>query len=115
VFLQVDKKTGGLKRVLYDRRPRAAIPKALDAVAAALAADFGAPQSCSDPAHPSNGYQGKRAYFWRGNGTRVRAIFRDTTLSASSGCADIEIYPCGLEARLVILIDPEDAPGPDCG
>src|SRR5579862_6421414 len=115
VFFQLDKKSHGLTRVMYERRPRAATPKVLDAVAAAIATELGQPQSCADPPRPGNGYQGKRVYFWRGRGERVRAIFRDTTIEGGSGCAQIEFYPCGLEARLIILIDPDDASGPDCG
>jgi hypothetical protein len=115
VFFQLDKKSHGLKRVIYDRRPRAANPKVFEAAASAITAELGQPQSCRDRAGRDNGYQAKWAYFWRGEGRRVRAIFRDSTIEGGSGCPEIEIYPCGLDSRLIILIDPDNAPGPDCG
>jgi hypothetical protein len=115
VFFQFDKKGHGLTRVIYDRRPRAATPKVFEAAASAITAGLGQPQSCRDRARPDNGYQAKWAYFWRGEGRRVRAIFRDSTIEGGSGCPEIEIYPCGLDSRLIILIDADTAPGPDCG
>lgn len=115
VYFQLDKKNHGLERVLLDRRPQAANPKIFEAAAAAIAAGKGRPTICRAPARPQNGYQAMRSDYWRDAGERVRLVFRDTTLEGESGCAEVTVYPCGLEGRLLILIDAPNAPGPDCG
>jgi hypothetical protein len=115
VYFQLDQKGHGLQRVLLDRRPLAANPKIFEAAATAIGTELGRPTACRERAQPSNGYQAMRGYFWRNGTERVRVIFRDTTLEGESGCVESAFYPCGLEAHLIILIDPPDAPGPDCG
>ena len=115
VYFEIDKASHGLKRVLLERPRHGANRAAFAAASRALADEFGATQSCSAKARPGNGYQAMEAKIWRSAGSRVRAIFRDTTLEAENGCQEIGFLPCGFEGRLVIVIDPESAADPDCG
>lgn len=114
VYFEMDNATHGLKRVMYERPRHGTNQKAFDAAVQAIAAQLGKPQHCAIKARPGNGYQAMQADIWRGEGRRVRAIFRDTTLEAENGCQAIGFLPCGLEGHLFILIDAENAPEPDC-
>lgn len=115
VYFQMDKAGRGLKRVMYERERHGANRAVFDAAIRALEAELGRSHHCVERARPRNGYQAMEAYVWRAAGRRVRAIFRDTTLEAENGCPEIGFLPCGLEGRLFIIIDPDTAPGPDCG
>ena len=113
VYFQMDYSSHGLRRVMYERQRHGANHTVFDAAVRAIEAQGGKPASCTDRARPGNGYQAMREYVWRNAGRRVRAIFRDTTLAAESGCQEIGFLPCGLEGQLFIVIEPETAP--DCG
>lgn len=115
VYFEMDKASHGLKRVLYERPRHATTQKAFDTAVRTLTAEWGKPQRCTAKARPGNGYQAMEADLWRAEGRRVRIIFRDTTLEAENGCQTIGFLPCGLEGHLVIVIDPANAPEPDCG
>lgn len=115
VYFEMDKAGQGLKRVLLERPRHSANQAAFAAASHTLTAELGAVQSCRAQARPGNGYQAMEANVWRSAGNRVRVIFRDTTLEAENGCQEIGFLPCGLEGRLVIVIDPENAADPACG
>ena|SRR5579862_1090152 len=115
VYFKMDKVSHGLKRVMYERPRHGANPTAFDAAVRAIEAQWGEPKRCAEKARGSNGYQATQEYVWRGSGRRIRAIFRDTTLEAESGCQEVGFLPCGLEGHLFIIIDGETAAGTDCG
>jgi hypothetical protein len=115
VYFEMDKAGQGLKRVLLERPRHSANQAAFAAASRILAAELGMAKSCRVKARPGNGYQSMATKIWRSAGNRVRAIFRDTTLESENGCQEIGFLPCGLEGRLVIVIDSEDAADPDCG
>jgi hypothetical protein len=78
-FFQMDKRTGGLKRIQLERQRHGVNPPAFRAVFGALAAAYGAPDAnCATPPGPVGGYQGAVESVWRRDGFVVRAIFRDT-------------------------------------
>ena len=115
VYFQMDKASHGLRRVMYERPRHGANPTVFDAAVRAIEAQLGKPARCVAKARPENGYQAMDEYSWHGEGRRVRAIFRDTTLEAESGCQAVGFLPCGLEGHLFILVDPDKATSSDCG
>ena len=115
VYFQMDKVSHGLRRVMYERQRHGANRTVFDAAVRAIDANLGTPQRCAAKARPDNGYQAMAEYRWRGDDFSVRAIFRDTTLEAESGCQEIGFLPCGLEGHLFIALEPSDAPMPPCG
>ena len=65
-FFQMDKATGGLKRVQFTRQPHGVNPPSYRAVVAALDAAYGPPgATCVTPADAANGYQAGVELVWR--------------------------------------------------
>jgi hypothetical protein len=109
-YYQFDKTTHALKRIQLERPRHMVNAGAFHGVFLALDANYGAPDTdCGTLPGPTTAYQGSAEYVWRHNGSVIRAIFRDTTLEAFSGC-----YPpaCGLTAQLIVRISP---PAEDSG
>ena len=116
-FFQMDKKTGGLKRIQLERQRHGVNPPAFRGVAAGLEQAFGAPDSsCAANPNPKNGFQEATEFDWRRDHDLIRAIFRDTTIEAYEGCVtrDITTGPCGLTGQLLVRISPEGADQPEC-
>lgn len=111
VFFQMDKQTGGLKRIQLERPHHGVNPPAYRAITAALHDALGAPDKrCVVPVRPAGGYQAAAQELWFRGGNVVSAIFRDTTLQAFEGCLyGITSGPCGLTGRLLVRISPADA------
>jgi hypothetical protein len=110
-YFQMDKTTGGLKRIQLERPRHGVTPPAFRAVLAALEAALGAPEAmCGVPPVPASGYQAAAERVWSRNGVVIRAIFRDTTLEAFEGC--LLTGSCGLTAQLLVRVSP---PGGDPG
>ena len=109
-YYQFDKTTHGLKRIQLERPRHMVNAGAFRGVFLALDADYGAPETnCGTLPGPTTAYQGSAEYVWRHNGSMIRAIFRDTTLEAFSGCYS---PACGLTAQLIVRISP---PAEDSG
>jgi hypothetical protein len=110
-YFQMDKTTGGLKRIQLERPRHGVTPPAFRAVLAALEAALGAPEAmCGIPPVPASGYQAAAERVWSRNGLVIRAIFRDTTLEAFEGC--LISGSCGLTAQRLVRVSP---PGADPG
>ena len=110
-YFQMDKTTGGLKRIQLERPRHGVTPPAFRAVLAALETALGTPDAmCGVPPVPASGYQAAAERVWSRNGVVIRAIFRDTTLEAFEGC--LLTGSCGLTAQLLVRISP---PGGDPG
>jgi hypothetical protein len=103
-YYQIDKATHGLKRIQLERPRHMVNAGAFRGVFLALDADYGAPDIyCGTLPGPTTAYQGAAEYVWHHGGAVIRAIFRDTTLEAFSGCYS---PACGLTAQLLIRISP---------
>jgi hypothetical protein len=103
-YYQFDKTTRALKRLQLERPRHMVNAGAFHGVFLALDADLGAPdKDCGTLPGPTTAYQGSAEYVWRHNGSVIRAIFRDTTLEAYSGCYS---PACGLTAQLIVRISP---------
>ena len=114
-FFQMDKTTGGLKRVQLERQRHGVTPPAFRAVLAGLEADYGTPDlSCGIRPLPASGYQAAAERIWRRDGLVVRAIFRDTTLEAFEGCWWGIGAPCGLTGQLLVRISPPERDAAGC-
>jgi len=117
-FFQMDKRTGGLKRIQLERQRHGVNPPAFRAVFGALATTYGVPDAtCVVPPGPAGGYQAAAENVWRPDGLVIRAIFRDTTIEAFEGClsGDPSIAgPCGLTGQLLVRISPPEADGASC-
>ena len=115
-FLQIDKVTGGLKRVQIERQRHGVNPPAFRGVVSALQAEYGTPDAaCSIRPTPQNGYQGAAELDWSRSGNLIRAVFRDTTIEAVEGClGDLSSGPCGLTGQLFVLISPHSADAATC-
>jgi len=107
-FFQMDKATGGLKRVQFVRQPHGVNPPAYRAVVGALDAAYGPPSAtCAIPSAPANGYQPAVEWVWLRDGLTIRAIFRDTTIEAFEGCLDWwQTPPCGLIGQMLVRFAP---------
>ena len=108
-FFQIDKKTGGLKRIQLERPRHGVNPAAFRAVVAALEKAYGRPAAmCSRGPGPQNGYQAATELAWAASGNRIRAIFRDTTIEAFEGClgGDVTTGYCGLTGQMLVRIAP---------
>lgn len=115
-FYQMDKRTGGLKRIQLERPRHGVNPPAFRAILGALEVRYGAPDTtCWIAPVAQSGYQRGAERVWRRDGIVIRAIFRDTTIEAFEGCpfTDITLGPCGLTGQLLVRISPpqEDAAG----
>lgn len=117
-FFQIDKRTGGLKRIQLERQRHGVNPMAFRAVLGALEAAYGAPDAtCATSPGPTGGYQAAAESVWRRDGLVVRAIFRDTTIEAFEGClaGDPSLArPCGLTGQLLVRISPSEVNGGGC-
>jgi hypothetical protein len=106
-FYQIDKATHGLKRIQLERPRHGVNAGAFREVFLALDAEFGAPDvACGTLPGPTTAYQGAAEYVWRRDDAVIRAIFRDTTLEAYTGCYS---PACGLTAQLIVRISPPAA------
>jgi hypothetical protein len=116
VFFQMDKATGGLKRVQFQRQPHGVNPPAYRAVVAALDAAYGTPSAtCVTPADAASGYQAGVELVWRNDAMTIRAIFRDTTIEAFEGCLDWwQMPPCGLIGQMLVRFAPPGADRSSC-
>jgi hypothetical protein len=115
-FYQMDKRTGGLKRIQIERPRHGVNPTSFRTILAALEARYGVPDlTCWIAPLAQSGYQRGAERIWRRDGVVIRAIFRDTTIEAFEGCpfTDITLGPCGLTGQLLVRISPpqEDAAG----
>lgn len=110
VFFQMDKATGGLKRIQLERQRHGVNPPAFRGVFDALQAEFGAPdEMCGVRPGPASGYQQAAETVWWRDGRVIRAVFRDTTIEAFEGClsGDPSFFgPCGLTGQLLVRISP---------
>jgi hypothetical protein len=115
-FFQMDKATGGLKRVQFVRQPHGVNPPAYRAVVAALDAAYGRPSAiCAIPADAASGYQAAVEVVWRRDAMTIRAIFRDTTIEAFEGCLWWWMTPpCGLIGQMLVRFAPQGADRPAC-
>jgi hypothetical protein len=116
-FFQMDKATGGLKRIQLERQRHGVNPPAFRAVLGALEADYGPPEAlCGVGAGPASGYQAAAERVWLRDGVVIRAIFRDTTIEAFEGCStgDPSLGPCGLTGQLLVRISPPGADAATC-
>ncbi len=117
VFYQMDKATGGLKRIQLERQRHGVNPAAFRAVLGALEAAYGPPDAmCGVAPGPAGGYQAAAERMWRRDGLVIRAVFRDTTIEAYQGClaGDPSIGPCGLTGQLLVRISPPGADTASC-
>ena len=116
-YLQIDKRTGGLKRIQLERPRHGVNPGAFRAVIGALAASYGRPAAaCAMRPAPENGYQASAELDWSRDGSLIRAVFRDTTLEALEGCwwSIFAPRPCGLTGQMLVRISPPGADQPGC-
>ena len=103
-FFEMDKRTGGLKRIQIERPRHGVNPPAARSILAALEAAYGEPDRRSiAPPRAANGFQASERWSWDRGGAVIRAIFRDTTLEAVEGCLGRPL-PCGLTGRLLLRI-----------
>jgi hypothetical protein len=116
-FFQMDKTTGGLKRIQLERQRHGVNLPAFRAVLGALDAAYGAPDAmCGVGPVPASGYQEAAERVWLRDGIAITAIFRDTTIEAFEGClaGDPSVGPCGLTGQLLIRITPPGATNAGC-
>ncbi len=105
-YFQMDKATGGLKRIQLERPRHRVNPPAFRAALAALEAAYGQPDlACVMRPGAGNGYQAAAIRIWRRGGDAIRAIFRDTSMEAYDGC--FFLGTCGLTGQLLIRISPQ--------
>ena len=117
VFYQMDKTTGGLKRIQLERQRHGVNPAAFRAVLGALETEYGPPDAmCGIAPGPTGGYQAAAERIWRRGGVAIRAIFRDTTIQAYEGClaGDPSLGPCGLTGQLLVRISPQGGDAATC-
>jgi hypothetical protein len=109
-FFQMDKRTGGLKRIQLERPRHGVNPPALRAISAALQADYGRPdKTCFMPVSPIGGYQAAAQEVWVRGTNAISAIYRDTTLQAFEGCLfGVASGHCGLTGQLLVRLSPAD-------
>jgi hypothetical protein len=113
VYFQIDKAGRGLRRIHFERPRHGAVLGVFRDVVAALEAELGAPtRACEIPRQAPSGYQAQSVRLWVRDGGTVRAVFRDTTLSAGEGCLAENrsgTSPCGLTGQLFVQISREDS------
>ena len=113
-YFQMDKATGRLKRVQFERPRHAVNPPVFRATAEALEAAYGAPDRlCGVAPGPASGYQRAAERIWVRDGRVIRAIFRDTTIEAFEGCIGT-VGPCGLTGQLLVRVSPLGADTAEC-
>lgn len=116
-FFQMDKATGGLKRIQLERQRHGVNPPAFRGVLAGLEAAYGRPDAlCGVRPGPVEGYQAAAERVWHRGRAVIRAIFRDTTIEAFEGClaGDPSAGPCGLTGRLLVRISPPESDAGTC-
>jgi hypothetical protein len=115
-FFQMDKVTGGLKRVQIERQRHGVNPPAYRGIVSALQGEYGRPDAaCSIWPTVQNGYQSGAELDWSRSGNLIRAVFRDTTIEAVEGCfGDLSAGPCGLTGQLFVRISPRFADVASC-
>lgn len=116
-YLQIEKRTGGLKRIQFERPRHGVNPRAFRDVVGALVAAYGRPGAvCEMPPTAGNGYQAAVELDWQRRGDLIRAIFRNTTIEAFEGCWwDIFAQkPCGLTGQMLVRISSPGADRPAC-
>ena len=116
-FFQMDKTTGGLKRIQFERQRHGVNPPAFRAIVAGIDAAYGAPErACEIPPGPASGWQAAAELAWRRGGNLIRAIFRDTAIEAFEGClfGDPTLGPCGLTGHLLVRISPAGGDRTQC-
>jgi hypothetical protein len=98
-YFQMDKRTGGLKRIQFERPRHRVNPPVFRTILAALESAYGAPDlMCGIRPGPAGGYQTAADRIWQRDGVVIRAVFRGTSLEAVEGClgGDLASGPCGL-------------------
>jgi hypothetical protein len=116
-YFQMDKRTGGLKRIQFERPRHGINPPVFRAILAALASAYGAPDlMCGIRPGPAGGYQTAADRIWQRHGVVIRAVFRGTSLEAVEGClgGDLTSGPCGLTAQLLVRISPPGGDAASC-
>ena len=116
-YFQIDKKTGGLKRIQLERPRHGVNPAAFRAIVAALQRAYGRSAAlCRFGPGPQNGYQRATELAWSAGGDRIRAVFRETTIEAFEGClgGDVTTGYCGLTGQLLVRIGPSGSSAPGC-
>jgi hypothetical protein len=114
-YFQMDKATGGLKRIQFERPRHGVTPRVFQSSLAAIEGAYGPPDLlCGIPPVPASGYQAAAERIWRRDGNVMRAIFRDTTLEAFEGCISGLVGTCGLTAQLLVRISPQTADTGQC-
>lgn len=117
VFFQMDKRTGGLKRIHVERQRHGANPPVFRAMLADLRQAYGEPtRRCDLPVQPKTGYQAATELIWRRDAGTVRLTFRDTTIEALEGHNPLpEEGPVGVYGLTGQLFVQVAAPGADGG
>jgi hypothetical protein len=112
VYFQMDKAGRGLRRIHFERPRHGAVLGVFRDVVAALEVELGAPtRACEIPRQAPSGYQAQSVRLWVRDGGTVRAVFRDSTLSAGDGCLAENrsgTSPCGLTGQIFVQISRED-------
>jgi len=116
-YFQMDKRTGGLKRIQFERPRHGVNPPVFRAILGALESTYGAPDlMCGIRPGPAGGYQTAADRIWQRDGVVIRAVFRGTSLEAVEGClgGDLTSGPCGLTAQLLVRISPPGGDAASC-
>jgi len=116
-YFQMDKRTGGLRRIQFERPRHGVNPPVFRAILAALETDYGSPDlMCGIRPGPAGGYQATAERIWVRDGVVTRAVFRGTSLEAFEGCVggDLTSGPCGLTAQLLVRVSPPGADAASC-
>jgi hypothetical protein len=114
-YFQMDKATGGLKRIQLERPRHGVTPPAFRGALSAIEDEYGAPDLlCGVRPGPASGYQAAAERIWHRGGAVIRAIFRDTTIEAIEGCVSGLVGTCGLTAQLLVRISPEAVDAGQC-
>jgi len=112
VYFQMDKVDGGLRRIHFERPRHGAVLGVFRDVVAAIEAEYGdASYTCDLPPRSTLARQVEMARIWEVDGGIIRAVFRDSTLSASDGCLAEErsgTSPCGLTGQIFVQISRHD-------
>src|ERR1051326_258259 len=116
-YFQMDKRTGGLKRIQFERARHGVNPPVFRAILGALESTYGAPDlMCGIRPGPAGGYQTAADRIWQRGGVAIRALFPGTPPEAGEGClgGDLTSGPCGLTAQLLVRISPPGGDAASC-
>jgi hypothetical protein len=112
VYFQMDKVDGGLRRIHFERPRHGAVLGVFRDVVAAIEAEYGdVSYTCDMPPRSNAAGQLETVRIWEVDGGIIRAVFRDTTMSASEGCLAEErsgTSPCGLTGHIFVQISRHD-------